>query len=309
MEKILVPIDFSTYSLNALDAAVYIAKVKEMSIRLLHVVEDTYTPYYNMAGIGMLEDDTLYRLKKELQEKTTIQLNELAASKISSQGIDVEIEVLIDNPRKKIIKEIEDQNIDLVVMGSHGFNGIEDIFIGGTSEKVIRTSSVPVLTVHEIGSPFTINKIVFASDFLDDQVEDILNRVIKFAEIFMAELFLVRVSTHGKQFNESLSRERIKALSEKFKFSAGSITTYSDRNEEEGIVNYSKEVGADLIALCTHGRTGFARLFNSSIAEEVAGVSSVPVLTYNISKDKYLQPQSVKREPRVSTKNKTIGGN
>jgi nucleotide-binding universal stress UspA family protein len=309
MKKILVPIDFSTYSMNALEVAIYIAKVKEMSIRLLHVVEDTYTPYYNMAGIGMFEDSTLFNFKKELQEKVASQLKEIADTKISAMGINVEMEVLIDNPRRKILNDINAEDIDLVVMGSHGFSGVEDIFIGGTSEKIIRTSSVPVITVQNIPSDYKINKIVFASDFIDDEVEEILNRVIQFAEVFIAELFLVRINTHEKHSNDQLSRERISALAAKFKFPAGSITTYADRNEEEGIVNYSKEIGADLITLCTHGRTGFARLFNNSIAEEVAGNSTVPVLTYNITKDKYLKSiAAVKRESRLGSILKTKKG-
>lgn len=306
MKKILVPIDFSTYSMNALDVAIYIAKVKDMSIRLLHVVEDTYTPYYNMAGIGMFEDSTLFNFKKELQEKVTSQLKEIADTKIIAKGIAVDMEVLIDNPRRKILNDINEKDIDLVVMGSHGFSDIEDIFIGGTSEKIIRSSSAPVITVQDIPSDYQINKIVFASNFHDEEVEEILNRVIQFAEIFMAELFLVRINTHDKHTKDHLSRERLGSLAAKFKFSAGSITTYSDRNEEEGIVNYSNEIGADLIALCTHGRTGFARLFNNSIAEEVAGNSTVPVLTYNITKDKYLKSISaVKRELRGTPKLKT----
>jgi nucleotide-binding universal stress UspA family protein len=74
MRKILVPVDFSEYSLNALEVAVYIAKVKEMSIKLLHVMEDSYTAYYNMVGANMVEDNTLFTYRKELQRTITEQL-------------------------------------------------------------------------------------------------------------------------------------------------------------------------------------------------------------------------------------------
>jgi nucleotide-binding universal stress UspA family protein len=285
MRKILVPVDFSEFSMNALDVAIYIARVKEMTIRLLHVTEDSYTPYYNMVGIGMVEENTLYTYRKELERSLNDQLSE-QAEKIRQKNISVEYQILDGTPYKSIIDDAGKQNADLIVMGSHGHNDIEDIFIGGTSEKVIRLSPIPVLTVYEARENYSIDKIVFASDFKEPEVEPILLQVIDFAELFMAELFLVRINTPSDRIISKNSRKKLDELAARFNLSAGSVTTYSDRSEEEGIVNYSREVGADLIAMCTHGRTGLARLFKGSLAEEVAGFSNIPVLTFNIVKDK-----------------------
>lgn len=298
MKKILVPIDFSKYSLNALKVAAYIAKVKEMDIRLVHIVEDSYTPYANMTGRGLIETNAWLTYRNEIKDATKQQLEEIAEG-VRKKNIQVEFEVILDMAKRAIVKDAEDNDVDLIVMGSHGHNDLEDIFIGGTSEKVIRTSAIPVLTVHESSENYKIDKIVFASDFEEAAIESILEKVIHFAEIFMAELFLVRVNTPSKLFSGPGSRERVDELAKKFKLHAGAVTSYSDRSEEEGIVNYAKEVGADLIALGTHGRTGLARLFKGSIAEDVVGYSPIPVLTYNISREKIsrsIQPVTKERK-------------
>jgi nucleotide-binding universal stress UspA family protein len=285
MKKILVPIDFSDYSMHAVEVASYIAKVRECKIRLLHIVEDSYTPYYNMVGIDMVEHSTLFTYQKELQESIKRQLSELS-EKIKKKDIEVEFEVVLERAKNVIVKEAEDQAVELIVMGSHGHSDVEEIFIGGTSEKVIRTSSIPVLTVHEVADNYQIDKIVFASDFEEGEVENILKQVIDFAEIFMAELYLVRINTPSRLFSTSGSRERIEDFAKNFNLSAGAVTSYDGRSEEEGIVSYAKEVGADLIVLGTHGRTGLARLFKGSIAEDVVGNSKIPVLTYNLGRIK-----------------------
>lgn len=284
MKKILVPIDFSEFSINALEVASYVAKVKDLQIRILHVIEDSYTPYYNMVGMNMVEDSSLFNYRKELQENLKVQMEELA-QKIRAKEIAVEWDTALGSPYQTILKDAEENDVDLIVLGSHGHNDIEEIFLGGTTEKVIRLAQVPVLTVHEVRENYKIDKIVFASNFEDQEVEPVLERLIGFAEIFMAELFLVRINTSSKVFAGD-GRKKLDDLATKFKLSAGAITSYHDRSEEDGIVNYANEVNADLIAMCTHGRTGLARLFRGSVAEEVAGFSQIPVLTFNISRDK-----------------------
>jgi nucleotide-binding universal stress UspA family protein len=60
------------------------------------------------------------------------------------------------------------------------------------------------------------------------------------------------------------------------------INLFSDNTEEEGIVYFAEQVDADLIAMATHGRTGFAHVISGSIAEDVVSHSKRPVLTFVI---------------------------
>ncbi len=66
----------------------------------------------------------------------------------------------------ELLKSAEAHNADLIVMGSHGASGFQEMFIGSNTEKVVRNSDVPVLVVKREEPEFKADKFVFASDFL-----------------------------------------------------------------------------------------------------------------------------------------------
>src|SRR5688500_15150743 len=117
MRKILVPVDFSDYSLNALEMACYIAKVKDMEIRILHVIEDFYIPQFNMVGVSPVESDTLTKYRTELQESLKSQLSQLA-EKTRQKNLKAEYELVSNRVYKGIINDAEVNQVDLIVMGS-----------------------------------------------------------------------------------------------------------------------------------------------------------------------------------------------
>lgn len=307
MKKILVPIDFSGYSMAALDMACYIAKKKNMSIKLLQVLENNFIPYYNLAGISMVDVPTDLEYMNKLKENVDEQMGMLV-DKVRKKGIEsVESEVVIDKVFHGIDKEIRRQQTDLIIMGAKGTNDVEGFHLGSIAEKVIRTSATPVLTVNSLKPNYDLKRIVFASDFEEDYIEPILKRVIDLAAIFNSELFLLRVATISDASQMDKIKNRMKEYAQKFDLPEGSINLYTGHSEEEGIVKYAYETNADLIAICTHGRTGLSQLFNSSIAEEVAEHSNIPVLMYNISKkkiDKSARPITRERHYTSENENK-----
>ncbi|WMJ72938.1 universal stress protein [Cytophagaceae bacterium ABcell3] len=282
MKRVLVPTDFSEFSDYAIAVAKYIAKKKNAIIKLLHVIEEPYTPKFSATGDMVFEDDMHKIFILKLMEKTTKRLHK-QAEKVSADGIKCETDVVIDRAYTGINNEVEDSEAGLVVMGSKGTGSdIDDFFIGSTAEKVIRKSKVPVLTVKSKPEDFRLKNIVFASDFEED-ITHLLQRVVKFAEIFNAKLHLLRVNTPGKFLSSSMSRSKIDEIIRNYGLDNNySVNVYADSSEEEGIRNFASEIDADLVVLGTHGRTGFSQFFKSSIAEDVAGHSALPVLTYNI---------------------------
>jgi nucleotide-binding universal stress UspA family protein len=69
-----------------------------------------------------------------------------------------------------------------------------------------------------------------------------------------------------------------------FEFNLTNYSThiYNDTNIEKGIINFSNSINADIIGMCTHGRTGFAHFFNGSISEGLANHAIRPVITFKI---------------------------
>jgi nucleotide-binding universal stress UspA family protein len=90
----------------------------------------------------------------------------------------------------------------------------------------------------------------------------------------------VRVNTPGDFQKDHVVREYMEKFAKKLQLKNYTINIYNDFSTEDGIIRFADQVNADMIAMATHGRTGFAHVLTGSIAEEVAGHASRPVLTF-----------------------------
>jgi len=191
----------------------------------------------------------------------------------------------------KIFSEINDvvheNNVDLVVMGSHGVSGLrEEVFIGSNTEKVVRTCDIPVLVIKNPVDNFELDKVVFACDFKIENLRAYHNAMHIF-DSFGASVDLLYVNLPGERFKSS---GQIEEIVKEFLFKAdegnldrfNDVVYYYDYTVENGIFNYSNKIDADLIAIPTHGRRGLAHFFSGSIGEDVANHANRPVMTFRI---------------------------
>src|SRR5690606_1569717 len=191
--------------------------------------------------------------------------------------------IAFGNPYAGISKEITEIEADLVIMGSKGSSGLEELLIGSNTEKVVRQAKCPVITVKEAINADEIRKIIFASDF-----SDINNKVIQhikvLQELLGAELSLVKINTPSFFETSKDSRTKINDFVAQHGLSNTQAVIYNSTSEEEGIIEYAEEINADMIAMATHGRTGFMHLLSGSIAEDVVNHAKRPVWTMKITK-------------------------
>jgi nucleotide-binding universal stress UspA family protein len=163
------------------------------------------------------------------------------------------------------------------------------------AEKIIRLSNVPVITVGKFPSYYSINNIVFASDFHEPEIAPVIERVFDLGLIFRAQIHFVFVILNREFLDEETSKEKVRELIKKFDMKGHEVDVYLAQTEEDGISQYVEDVGADLLVLCTHGRNGLSRFFISSVSENLSAFASIPVLTYNVSvkkRDKITKPLS-----------------
>lgn len=143
IKKVLVPIDFSDYSKSALRYAVNFAKSFNAEIILIYVVEPIiYPPDFSMGQIAMptINTDWDNRAKEELDK--------LAKNEITSNG-NVKTIIKTGKPFAEIIETAKEEDIDLIIISTHGHSGVEYILFGSTAEKVVRKAPCPVLTLRE----------------------------------------------------------------------------------------------------------------------------------------------------------------
>jgi nucleotide-binding universal stress UspA family protein len=137
-KHILVPTDFEAPSAEALDMAISLAQALDAKLTLLHVWELPIYPYMDFMlsseVVTSIEDRAVKRLTEGLEKVRNVLPN--AESSLRT-GV----------PWEGILSAIRETEPDLVVMGTHGRRGVSHVFLGSVAEKVVRLSSVPVLTV------------------------------------------------------------------------------------------------------------------------------------------------------------------
>lgn len=281
MKKILVPTDFSDQARYAFEVAVAIARQTGAGIKLLHVVEMPYSfTSFNVTGEMSGNDgmEQVYMMK--LLENTRAQMQELESS-VPHEGVEVVQEVDSSKIVSKIRQVIREDNVDLVVMGSKGASGMDEFLIGSNTEKVVRTAECPVLTVKSRMADFKINNIVLPSDF-KREIGTAVEKFKYFQDFFRATLHLVYINTPGGFESTKVLHERMQKAAERYALQNFTVNVYNDIIEENGILHFANEVGADMVMMATHGRTGLAHLLSGSIAEDLVNHSAIPVLTFHL---------------------------
>lgn len=284
MTKVLVPYDFSEQAQNALDFTIAISeKLQNAQIVVLHVVEVPSSANLGTMGGGEMipeMDNQIFFI--ELMDRRKEQFKELQ-EKYAENAFNLTTKISLGNAYSGIDDAINEEEPDLVIMGSKGTSGLEEILIGSNTEKVVRTAKCPVVTVKSKVDPVDFKKIVFASDFREDDAV-LVSRIITLQKLFNADLYLVIVNTPSNFETTRESSMRIKTFVNNNKIENAVAEIYNSTSEEAGIVEFAEDIDADLIAMATHGHTGFIHLMTGSIAEDVVNHAKRPVMTFRISK-------------------------
>jgi len=274
MKRILVPTDFSKHAEYALRVAAQIAKKNNSEICLLHMLEMPHQAS-DAVSAGSAIPQIMY-----FKDMAIDKLDELMDSDFL-EGINVSEIIQFEKAFDGIMEISKKNDVNLIVMGSHGASGYEEMFIGSNAEKVVRTSDVPVLVIKNEAGDFKADKIVFASDF-SEEIKKPFAKLVEFATVFNSHLDLVMINTPNSFKSTAVAEKIMSDFLEDSNFKNYSTHIYNDVNVEKGILNYASSVDADLIGMCTHGRTGFSHFFNGSISEDLVNHTVRPVITFKI---------------------------
>ncbi|WP_019039591.1 universal stress protein [Psychroflexus tropicus] len=277
MKKILVPVDFSKPSENALKVAAKLANKNNAELHVLHVIELAES-LFGAEQFNVNDDQIIFFMK--LASK---RFNEFL-DKPYLKDLKVKDYVEPGSTAFVIKSLVEDHEIDMIVMGSSGVSGLEEIVIGSNTEKVVRHSEVPVLVVKNEIKDININRVVFASNFELENV-DAFKKAKKFANSFNADMHMLYVNMPGNQFSSTKEiHEQMRSFLKKVEMPLDkkNIEIFNDYSIQQGVLNGSEYLKADLIIIPTHGRKGLSHFFNGSIGEDVVNHSELPVLTLKI---------------------------
>lgn len=284
MKKILVPTDFSKPAQIAVEVARDIAKKSGAELTLLHVIEEATGGSFNVEGQMKLDGDMEEKLfTMALIKKAKKQMEALLDSSLV-EGVKVKSALRMGTPFHGMRTIITENKVDLVVMGTAGHTKVEEMIIGTNTEKVVRHAKCPVLTVHKKPAKSEFKNIVYATALSKE--EEPFAAVVKQMQGLYEDsvVHLVRINTPGNFQRDVVVRKYMQDFAKKQMLKKYTINIFNDLNEEEGIIYFADSINADLVAMATHGRTGFAHVLAGSIAEDVVSHSKRPVLTYVVKK-------------------------
>jgi len=292
IRNVLVPIDFSAPSLEAIEAALPLIKHFGADLHLVHVFEPDY-PASSMVAIPLvvpeLEVGERVRRLRDVAEDYSVPLRR------------ENIHAIKGRPFEEICRLAQEIDIDLIVIATRGNTGLKHLLLGSTAERVIRYSPCPVLVVRGSDSKkkparqlATFRKILVPVDFSDCSMKG-LEYAKKLAREFRAKLILLHsIALQYYVASDEYARYDLPLLLEQIDEAAKQqMRDLVQQTNWNGVeVETSIEIGhagqeicaeatqhnAGLIAISTHGRTGFKHVLLGSTAEYVVRHASCPVL-------------------------------
>ncbi len=276
MKKILVPVDFSLPSQEAVKFAVSLATKSRGEIKLLHIVE--LPVLYDSTLMPALSFEEVYY--DDMRKSAEKQFDKLKA-KWKNDAIKIRTDVEFGNFTAKLLAQAESWKADAIVMGTHGASGIRDFIIGSNTEKIVRQANIPVIAIKKAVKPEDIQDIVLAVSSTEEN-EDLMAEIKRLQDFFKAQLHLVFINTPAVFRKDSKTIPELKSFAKRFMLKNFTINVYNDLNEEDGLKNFVEFKKAGLIAMATHGRRGLARLASGSITEDAVNHISCPIWTYKI---------------------------
>lgn len=284
INHVLFPTDFSEGARPAFPKAVHFAEWHDATLHILNVRKPAASDDPDTTRVFPLPLSTMQRwVDRATEDNEDLSLKDL---EIEQTQVDS------PSPPEAIVDYVEDQSIDLVVMGTHGRRGFDRVRFGSVTEEVVRTAPAPVLTVRADTSPTirTVRRVLAPTDF-SDASHTALRHAKEIALTYGAEIDLLHVvdePTYPSVYDvESMNfpgQETIERVEEKLAEIAGDLIGVEHAMVKaalgppvEEILNYVEENDVDLLVMATHGRTGLGRLMIGSVAERVVRQAPIPV--------------------------------
>lgn len=277
MKKILVPCDFSDPAVQAFKMAVEIANQSNGEVVLLNVVE-LPVMHESVLMPTLSFEEAFIKDMKAHAEKNFAKMKD----KWAKEGPKVSSFVEFGGTTPTIREFVKDKKIDLIVMGTHGASGVKEFFIGSNTEKIVRTSGVPVIAIKKQVKLSSVKNIVFPTTG-DVNHEEIVTEVKALQNFFKATLHVLYVNTPSSFRRDMEIKPHLKAFAKRFMLKDYTLNVWNDYSEEEGLKNFVFESKADMVAMGTHGRRGLNHLMSGSIAEDAVNHINCPIWTYKIS--------------------------
>ena len=302
LDHVLLPTDFSACADHALTHAVEVADRFDAQLHILHVVNELDPDWYGITDA----QERAVKLRGQIREEAQNRLRAMAPDRDVETTVSLQLSFDVAD---SIYEYVEEREIDLVVMGTHGRQGLDRMMLGNVADKMVRHAPCPVMTVREevpwagTEEAAAFQDVLAPIDFSDHSTSA-LRTAKAYAHAYDARLHLLFVAERRtvptfsdtgipgvgvvemdpnivenaeqalRQLDESVGGP---ALKSRYHVREGTVS--------EDIVDLAETQGADLIVMATRGLTGLNRFLLGSNTERVVRVAPCPVLTIPATED------------------------
>ena len=276
--KILVPTDFSAISIHALEYAALIARKADAELLLLHVFES----YSQNTMLEMVVDFTEI-MEKGIEEK----MNEIKKKNPLLKGITIHSKVVTGKIHNEIERIAKEENVRLIVMGTHGVSGVTNIgryIVGSNAYRTTQNAPCPIITLRQEPANKSFKDIVLPIDSTRESSEKV-DIAITWAKFFGSTIHLLAVTAFFEEFMVDVKEvdKKVHDVGARLAKEGIPYTAHIIRNQSpsESVIEYARKVSADLIMVVTGQGSQLTELLFGSSARSIVTESTIPVLSIN----------------------------
>ncbi len=286
LHQILIPVDFSPSGECALEYGAYLASKFNANLILLHILEGAHKYPHDW-----FNDTNLLTNPVSIKIKATKKLNEYATTIAKKYGIHVQYIYSTGNPAQRITETVHEQNIDLIVMGTHGANGFEEFFMGSNAHKVVTLSPCPVITIREGFSPSEIKSIVLPIDESLHSRQKV-NDILPLAAQCHAVIHILGLLKGIDETDLAKLNIKLDTVEDAVK-KAGVIYTREVLHTDNialAAMKYAEDIHAEMLSTMTDHESHLTGMFMGAFAQQIVNHSKVPVLSIKPMRGNYAYP-------------------
>jgi nucleotide-binding universal stress UspA family protein len=289
VRRILVPVDFSNYSINACNYALKMAQKLHAEIRLIYAYFDPIISPdpYGEPFSPLMEID---QISKNLEDEAKLQMEDLVAKlknhlKKEKEGrVKISYNIEKGSPENIILRTCKLYDPGIIIMGTRGKGTENRGVIGSVTKKIIEKAKIPVLSIPQkaIFMGFNFNRnVLYASNFDDSDVIAI-RKLMGFVRPFGMKIHCVHISSPDDYAIDNVKMDKLKKQFHEDSMNYKIVCDIIAKDDIfEGIEEYIDKKDIDLLALTTHKRGMFEKLFDPGITAKMLFHTNIPLLVFH----------------------------
>ncbi len=273
IRKILIPFDFSETAELAIEHAVFMAKLHKADIILLHIIESYSFASAITSAFGKSQSEFEDKMESSAKEK----LQQLTEKLHHDSGMKVTHITEKGKIYKKIVSIAEENQADIIIMGTHGVSGFQDFLVGSNTYRVVISAPCPVISVQAHSRKIGFKDIVLPIDNSHSSRQKV-KYAVEIAKHYNSIIHIAGMMTMNDidlQRRFEVKVHQVQAYLEEHEV-AHTVKVFKTDTSPTTTMNYASQINADLLIIMTEQEG--SGIFMGNYAQQIINQSKIPVM-------------------------------